>query len=160
MPTPPPSFTDRFSSYFDRPVALQAAKSISNGAEMEFQIRKGDELLETFTFTKAGGKNEILPSPAENPQITWTLTPSAAEEILADTTEEIGHIGVNIAKLIVSDDPERKVGLKFRAGFLALFSKGYFGIITAGGSAFASYLATRGLNGMSAIKAAFKKTKD
>ena len=150
-------FTSRFREYFDRPVAQQAAKSVSNGAEMEFQIRDGDATVETFTFTKEGGKNAIRPAPAGSPQILFTLSPAAAEQILADPAADIGTIGVNIAKLIVSDDPAKKVGLKFKAGFLTLFSKGYFGVIGSGGSAFASYLASRGLNGMGAIKAAFKK---
>ena len=49
--------------------------------------------------------------------------------------------------------------VEFKAGFLTLFTKGYFGIITAGGSSFSGHLASLGLNGMGAIKAALKKVK-
>ena len=54
---------------------------------------------------------------------------------------------------------KKKVSVKFKAGFLTLFSKGYLGILTAGGSQFASFLASKGLNGMGAIKEALKKMK-
>jgi hypothetical protein len=72
------NLTDRFSTYFDREVAQTAAKSLSNGAEME--IRVGDE---KFTFTKKSGKNTIVSGPAREPQLIFTLASQAAEEILA-----------------------------------------------------------------------------
>lgn len=148
------NWVERFSTYFDREIAQKAAKSLSNGAEIEIQIDG-----ETFTFTKADGKNQVSPGPAKDPQVVFTMTPKAAEAILTDTTEEIGAIGVNILKLIVSKESDRRVQVKLKAGFLTLFSKGYFGVLTAGGSEFAGYLASRGLNGMDAIKAALKKLK-
>lgn len=147
-----PIYAERFSQYFDREVAQKAAKSISNGAEMEFQVAS-----ESFTFTKEGGKNVIKASPARDPQLVFTLTPGAADAILADTSEDIGAIGVLIAKMIVAQDANKKVTVKFKTGFLSLFSKGYFGVLTAGGGQFASFLASKGLNGMGAIKDALKK---
>lgn len=148
------SYSDRFSSYFDREVARKAAKSLSDSAEMG--IRVGDE---SFTFTKKDGRNTILAQPARDPQLVFTLTPGAADAILDDTADEIGKIGVHIAQMVMSQDPAKKVSVQFKAGFLSLFSKGYFGILTAGGGEFASFLASKGLNGMGAIKEALKKMK-
>ena len=147
-------FAQRFSAYFDREVAKKAAKSLSDRSEIEFHV--GSEI---FTFTKEGGKNVIKPSPAGDAQLVFTLTPGAAEAILNDTSDDVGAIGVHIAKMVVQHDPDKKVSVKFKAGFLSLFSKGYFGVLTAGGGQFASFLASKGLNGMGAIKDALKKMK-
>lgn len=147
-------YADRFSQYFDREVAQKAAKSLSDGAEMQFHVAD-----EVFTFTKVSGKNAIKPAAARDPQLIFTLTPGAADSILADTAEEIGQIGVNIAKMIATHDADKKVSVKFKAGFLSLFAKGYFGIVTAGGSQLASFLASKGLNGINGIKDALKKMK-
>jgi hypothetical protein len=147
-------YADRFSQYFDREVAQKAAKSLTDGAEMQFQVGS-----EVFTFTKVSGKNAIKPEAARDPQLIFTLTPGAADAILADPAEEIGQIGVNIAKMIAHHDADKKVSVKFKAGFLTLFAKGYLGIVTAGGSQLASFMASKGLNGISGIKDALKKMK-
>lgn len=149
-----PTLTERFTAYFERDVAQKAAASLSNGVEIEFKTEG-----ETFTFTRAGGRNKIVSGAPRDPQLQFILTDAAAEAILADPSEDIGAIGVNIARLIVSADGSKRVSIRFKAGFLTLFSKGYLGVLTAGGAQFASYLASRGLNGMGAIKAALKKVK-
>jgi len=162
MSSAPAIYTERFQQYFSREVAQKAAKSLSNGVEMEFQIQSAATDLnadETFTFTKTQGRNQIVAGPAKSPQVRFTLTLAAADHILADPSEEIGQIGVNIAKMILSGDAGKKVSFKIHAGFLSLMTQGYFGVVTAGGAAFASFLASHGLNGLGAIKAAFKKLK-
>lgn len=146
-------YTKRFTSYFDRAVAQKAAEPLSNGVEIEFHVGEN----ETFTFTRAAGKNCVLPNSASNPHFIFTLTPGAADAILADTATDIGTIGVNILRLAVSQDPNKKVSIRLKAGFLKLFSNGYFGLVTAGGAQLTSFLASRGLGGMGAIKAALKK---
>jgi len=154
-------FAARFSEYFSRPIAEKAAKSISNGAQVGIQIKDlNDTIIESLTFTKEGGVNVVQPHPPRDPQISFSITPQAAEVILSNTSEDIGSIGVGILKLVMSQDPNLKVSVKFHAGFLTLLAKGYFGVLTAGGVAVASYLGEHGLNGMSAIKAAFKKLKE
>ena len=152
------SLTERFSSYFDREVAQQAAKSLVNGAEIEFRVSSsGDSPEEIFTFTKKAGKITIVPEASRNPEVVFTLTAQAAQEILDFPSDEIGPIGVQIAKLVVSPDGNRRVSIQIKAGFFTLFSKGYLGVITAGGSHFASFLATQGLNGIAAIKSILAK---
>src|SRR6185437_8787168 len=145
---------ERFSSYFNREAARLAAKSISNGSEMEFRVGK-----EVFTFTKKAGSNTVLPGPATDPQLVFTMSEQAAVAILNDPSEEIGEIGVHIAKLVVSRDPEKRVSVQFKSGFLALFTRGYFGVLKAGGAQFASFLASQGLNGITALKSFLGKKK-
>lgn len=151
---PQTHYSQRFSQYFEREVARKAAKPIADGAEMEFQVGS-----ESFTFTKDGGQNRVKPGKARDPQLIFTLTPSAADSILEQGSEDIGAIGVHIAKLIVAPEGDRKVSIRFKAGFLSLFSKGYFGVLSSGGSQFASFLASKGLSGMGAIKDVLKKMK-
>ncbi|MGK5084234.1 hypothetical protein WDW37_13140 [Bdellovibrionota bacterium FG-1] len=154
------SFSQRFSEYFDREVACMAAKSIKDGAEIEFIIDNDNPAgIETFTLTKVSGKNSILSQPARTPQLVFKVTPPAAQAILDYPSDEIGPIGVHIVRMIVKPEAGKKISVQFKAGFLGLFSHGYFGVLTAGGSQFASFLAAHGLNGMSAIKNVLKKMK-
>jgi hypothetical protein len=152
MGTPPGSMTERFSAYFSRPVAQAAAASLSEGAEMEFRIPLADNGEEIFAFRRQGGRNEIRSGPAAAPQVSFRVPLRAAENILAETSEEIGEIGVHILKQLLSGDPETRVRFKIRAGFLGLWSKGYFGVVAAGGTKFASFLASKGLTGIGALK--------
>lgn len=149
------SITERFSRYFDRELAQAAARSLNDGVQMEFRV--GNEV---FTFTKAQGRNQIQPGAAKEPQLLFTISPSAAEAILTDPADDIGTIGINIMKLVLSPDASKKVTVQFKAGFLTLFSQGYLGVLATGGAQFASYLASKGLGGMGAIKAALKKLRD
>jgi hypothetical protein len=61
--------------------------------------------------------------------------------------------------MVISKDPNKQVSVQFKAGFLSLFTKGYFGVLTTGGSAFASFLASQGLNGIAGIKSFLGKIK-
>ena len=158
------TLTDRFSSYFASDVAVSAAKSIGNGAEIEFQINgPAGQIAETFTFTKKDGKNTVLAGPARDPQLLFTLNEPAAAGILDFKSDNIGEIGVHIAKMVFNSktkpDADAKLGIHFKAGFLALFNKGYFGVLKTGGGQFASFLASNGLNGISAIKSVLSKKK-
>lgn len=149
------TYTSKFEAYFQRAVAQNAAKSLSDGAEIEFQIPS----LETFTFTKNNGKNVILSGPAKSPQLVFIVPQPSADLILSHPSEHIPEIGVHLVKLILSPDPQHKVELRIKSGLMSLLTKGYFGIITAGGTEFASFLASRGFNGLGAIKEAIKRLK-
>jgi hypothetical protein len=152
-------YLERFSTYFAREVAEKAASPLAKSAEIEF--RAGDpENPEIFTFHRQDGKNGVRPGPASDPQVVFTMTPQAAETILSDPASEIGAIGIGILKLVVSADPSRRVSVKLKAGFLTLWNKGYFGVITAGGAPFASFLASKGLSGLNAIKEALKHLRE
>lgn len=148
------SYFERFQTYFAREVAQKAAHSLADGIEVE--IKAGEEVL---TFTKVAGQNTVLPSPAKSPQVIFTLTSQATEEVLSDSAQDIGSIGVGILKLLISSDANRRATVQLKTGFLTLFGKGYFGVLKEGGTQFASFLASRGLSSMGALKDAIKKMK-
>lgn len=158
-----PDYLESFRAYFSRPIAQEAARPLSNGIEIELRIFESSGTAESdyqvMFFTKESGKNTVNAGPAREPQVVFTLTRAAADAVLADSGQDIGTIGIGIAKLIVSTDPGKKVSVSLRTGFMNLFSKGYFGVIAAGGAHFAAYLASKGLTGMSALKETIHKMR-
>jgi len=154
------SYAERFQEYFSRDVAEKAARSLSNGAEMEFRIESLSAAPEVFTFRRVSGRNSVVSGAASDPQVAFELTPGAAETILSSPADsDIGAIGVGIARLILSKDPGQKVRFRLNGGLLSLLTKGYFGVVASGGSGFASFLASKGLGGIGAIKNAVKKLR-
>jgi len=145
-----------FSDYFLGAPAQKAAASLSDGVEIEFQVEGQPSAI---TFTRKNGKNLMLPAPARSPQLRFQMNSLAAEQIVTYPSEDLGEIGIHILKMVMRPETktEPKVRMEICAGFLTLFSKGYFGVLKNGGSAFASFLASKGLNGIGAIKAALSK---
>ncbi len=154
----PGSYASRFAEYFRRPVALSAAKPLSRKAQIQLRI-VGSGSEEAFYFAKSSDQGEILPGNAPDADVEFRMTARAADEILTDPSEEIGAIGVRIAKLIASPDADRKIHVRLKAGFLTLFNKGYLGVVSAGGAQFAGFLASKGLGGLSAIKDTIAKLR-
>lgn len=153
------NYTEKFSGYFSEPQSIQASKPLKDGSEMEFQVLLVSGETETFTFRKDKGCNHVFPDSAVAPQIIFKLTERAANQILERKTTDIGQIGINIAKLIITTNKDEKISIQLKAGFLELFNKGYFGVIKTGGSAFTTFMASRGLKGMNAIKTVLKKLR-
>lgn len=154
------AFHDRFSTYFDREVAQHAARSLANGVGIEFRIRDDvGSSEEVFHFTREAGRNKVVAGPAVTPEVVFQIPPAAAEQILADPSEEIAAIGIHIAKLMVSTDANLRVSARLKVGFFGLFTQGYLGVLKEGGTGFAAFLASKGLTGIDAIKTVIKKLK-
>ena len=150
-----------FSEFFQREVAKKAARSLTNEIGIEFRITPAgsENATEIFYFTRVGGINTVRPGTSPDPEVIFTLPPKAADQILAITSDEVGAIGVEIAKLLVTQDPEIKVRAKLRGGFFTLFSRGYLGVLKEGGGSFAAFLASKGLGGLDSIKKIIQKLK-
>ena len=148
------NYFERFQAYFEKSVAQDAAQSLSNNIEIEIQV---DQFF--GTLTRQSGKNAFLNRAAQDPHLTFILTPKAADAILSYESDEIAEIGEHIAQLILNNDPESKIRVKVHTGILTLLSKGYFGVIAKGGGAFASYLASKGFKNIGAIKDAISKLR-
>ncbi len=148
------AWSERFQTYFSQEVAQKAAHSLSDGAEIELHVD-----TEVFTFTKVDGKNQVIKTPSKDAQIVFIIPPAAAVEILSHSSDKIAEIGIGISKLIVSQDPTKRIQVRFRSGFFTLFSMGYLGVLKTGGSEMATFLASKGLSGVDAIKAILKKQK-
>src|SRR5262245_51016925 len=86
---------ERFQAYFARPVAEAAAKSLGSGAEVRLAVAG-----EILTFSREGGRNVVRAGDPADAQVSFTMPAKAAEAILSDPSEDVGQIGVHIAKLL------------------------------------------------------------
>jgi hypothetical protein len=145
-------WSERFETYFSQEVAQRAAESLSNGIEIQLEVDG-----EFLTFTKADGKNQIIEGKSKSPQLEFIIPRMAAETILNSPAQKVGEIGVEICKLIVSQDPTQRIQVKFKCGFFTLFSMGYLGVLKTGGAELATFLASKGLGGIDAIKKVLNK---
>ena len=116
------------------------------------QVRKSSR------FTAKAAKTACAPVRRPSHRSCFTLTAKRPKRFSRTRRRISALIGIGILKLIVSRGCHReKSAFKLKAGFLTLWNKGYFGVITAGGAPFASFLASKGLNGIGAIKDALKR---
>lgn len=156
------TYCPKFREFLSQEIALKAAKPLSEGVEIGFIVQEAGNLgqsgneIEQFFFKKTRKEPAVSEGPAPSPELCFYLTPMAAQEILDNPSTDIGEMGVRIAKLIVSSDPNLKIKIKLKTSVFGLFAKGFFGVIATGGSSFAAFLASRGLNGLDGIKSAIK----
>lgn len=156
---------DQISQYFSRDVAEKAAAPLSERALISLKIYEADlgsGKPTSILFKRKNKKNSVLPAASESsskPDVTFSLTAQAWGDLVANPSEDVGEIGVAIAKLIFSRDPSRKVEAQLHIGLLNLLTKGYFGVLAAGGASLMGYLANHGFGSLSAIKERIKNLK-
>ena len=146
----------KLKSFFEEStVCRNAAKPLKESALIELIVDG-----EPFTFCKKGSANSLTSGAPDRPDVVFTLTEKALDEILALNSDS----SVNYAKLIfgqiTSEDASRKVRIASRMGPLAFISKGFMGILTQEGLAMTKLLAEYGLSNVSKIKDALKKIKE
>jgi len=116
---------------------------------------------EDFFFRRKNGVNTLSRVEHGEPDVHFWVHLSTLRYILS-VAELPGAgaatLGVAIFEHIFTKDEERKIKFRVDIGFLALWSKGYFSVLKAGGPEVASYLARFGFHGLSAIKEVLKKT--
>jgi len=135
-----------FEDYFLKPVAIKAASSLKRNATIKVKVDSVSE----FYLVKSKSNLGVFDSASTEPEMTFTMSESTSRQILDSEETELGQIGIDLAKLVF----QKKLNIEIHAGFLKLFRMGYFGIISKGGSAFTSFLATKGFNGVTAFKKA------
>lgn len=116
---------------------------------------------EDFFIRRKKGANTLSRVEHDKPDVHFWGHMSTLRHLLglAELPETgIATLGVAIFEHIFTKDEERKIKFRVDSGFLALWGKGYFSVLKAGGPEVASYLARFGFNGLSAIKEVLKKT--
>ena len=109
------TYQERFSTYFQRPVAVQATRSLSNSCGIEFRIAAGEtHAEEVFHFTRQGGANRVVAGASPHPEIVFSMLPSAAEELLGDSSEDVGTVGINVIRQILSPEPAKKISISLK----------------------------------------------
>jgi len=140
--------------YFQRPVAVRAAESLTDGAEVELRVIPPLGAAErAFTFFKSDGRNRVREGLADAPQLVFTLEQGCLEQIMRDASSDISYIGIQLVRRILAPEhPEEKILVEVRTHVMGLVLHGYFGVLKAGGQAFALYMASQGLHSFGRIK--------
>ena len=150
---------DHFSkirSLFDRGVCARGMKPLKDGIEIALIIDdKGP-----ITLTKQGGKPSIVGKTPYSADLTFWIPAKALDELLSQSTEDVGEIGVAILKLMAHTDPEIKIRCKVHVGLFEFLRSGYLGVLPLGGTTVMKYLASRGFDGIGKIREAISKLRN
>ncbi len=141
--------------FFSSPLAQRAAKGLRDGVQIAIQIDGED-----FIFTKVKGKNQLIRGKATAPQISFSLSSNAMQNLVEIGTRNgttLGQVGQKIFEGILSQQEQNKIKSTIHASFLRLWSSGYFSVLKVAGPELAVYLKSIGFSGMAPIKALWKK---
>lgn len=150
---------NELKSFFeDNELAKKAAESLRNGREIGVEIKMGDN-VEAYTFTKEGGRNVLKKGEPSSPDVVFIIPEAAARELVTKKFDSVGQVGLHIFEKILSNDSNQKIAIRLNAGALGLVTGGYFGVLTAGGTDVAKFLASKGLGSMGKLKDAVSKLR-
>jgi|GEM_PF-971181 len=138
-------------NFFEQPVAQRAMKPIKDGSEIALCLMSQGE---TITLTKQSGVPVIRIKTPSNPDMTFSIPQNALSQLTAIRTEDIGTIGIAIAKAMIAEDPEHRLGVQVHIGPFDLLMKGYLGVIPLGGKSFMKFLASKGFASLGQIREA------
>ena len=151
---------DALKPFFEQnALAQKAAASIRNGREISIVIIRSEGSSQSYVFTKESGRNCLRAATAAHADLTFTIPEDAARELVSAKFDSVGQVGLHIFNKMLSNDCNQKITAKLHAGVLSLIAGGYLGVLTAGGSDVAKFLATKGLGSMGKIKDAISKMK-
>jgi len=143
---------DKLKDFFEnRAVCAKAADPLSRDVEIGFVISR----KVTAAFFKDGGKPRFEMRPAKNPDVIFHISPEAVDRLVNDPSEEIADLGINIAKSYLAG----LVKIKVPGSVMALLTRGYIGVIRAGGLSFGKFMAGHGITGLSKIKELIQKLR-
>lgn len=142
--------------FFSSPQAQKTSATIRKGTEIAIQV----EGLPSFCLKKDEQGLELLAQAPSHPDLTFYLgadTPALLSEL---RSEEITDLALSIFKLMVSDDPRKKIKVSVHVDFFRLINNGYFKVLAQGGPEVMRFLAEKGLGNFSKIKSIISQTKE
>jgi hypothetical protein len=139
------SFLKLKSFIEENPMALAATEPLKDGAAIQFHGTDGK--FDAY-YVKEGGCSKCREGRAQEKEMTLTLSEKSIELLTSMKEAQISDLAIWIMDQVRSRD----VKVQFNAGFLTLFSKGYFGVVAKGGSAILQYLAKHGFGNILKLK--------
>jgi hypothetical protein len=121
----------RLSELFrTHPVWREAARRLAPDASSKvfFRHRPG----EPWRLVRRGDETRLEPGPADDPDLAFCFPP-AAIEALAATRGGVGDFALALFRLMLEEDPERRVALRVIAPFPRLLRRGYVALLLRGG---------------------------
>lgn len=148
MSIPSQSFNDLSTFFESSPVATEAVRRLSDGAEVAVIL----DCNEQARFFVESGKPHLALGAARDPDFTLTIPAQAVRHIVDLRSDEIGEYGVAFFTLVTARDPELRVRISIGASTMRLFGKGYLRVLAAGGAKVTAWLLKKGaLNPKAAI---------
>lgn len=147
----------KLSEFLSTPLAEKAGSCLSDRTRIAIYIDG-----EGFLFSRAEGANVVTPAEKPEADVHFWVMPHAMQHLLELGNVPgtgLGTMGVAALEHLFSADPERKIKFRVDAGFLNLWSKGYFSVLKAGGPEVASYVAQKGFNSVARIKEVLKNIR-
>jgi hypothetical protein len=146
---------ETLKSIFSRPVCQRATQPLKVGVEIAVILPGGKPTR--LRRTAEGTVTEDCPASAAD--MTFDVPTAALQKLESLSTEDIGEIGVEILKLMASQDANTRIKARVHIGAFTLFTNGYLGILPLGGPTVMKFLGTKGLTSLGKIKDALSKLK-
>jgi hypothetical protein len=141
--------------FFNRPLAQQAVQPLREGIEISVYI---DE-LGPVCLTKKDGRTAITEQAPAKPDMSFWVTTPGIQKLSASQATDIGEIGIEICKLMISSDPKERLKASVHIGLFDLLRNGYLGVIPLGGASLMKFLGTQGFGSIGKIKDAISKLR-
>lgn len=146
----------RLAALFARPVAARGMSPLKDGVALALYVDKAGPV----TLTKESGKPVVRNEPPAKADFTFRIASNALTRLEAVESEDLGEVGVEIAKLMANPDPASRIHASVHVGPFDLFLKGYLGIFPLGGATLMRHLASSGLTSLGKIKEALSRMKE
>lgn len=141
--------------FFALDVCQRATRPLKDGIEIGLHI----EGFPPVRLSKGNGKVQVDETLIKSPDMTFWIGKKGVQELAAMNTEDIGEIGVAIMKLMLTEDPEKRLTAKVHIGSLKLLTHGYLGVLPLGGSTVMKFLASKGFSSIGKIKDAISQLR-
>lgn len=108
-----------------------------------------------FHFKLVDGKPRFVEGKADDPDFELTMGPAAVTAIADKPDAEVGDLGILFFQRIAAKD----IQVKLHSGLIKLTTRGWLGVMAAGGGKVVMWMASKGLKGPAAIGHALAKLK-
>jgi hypothetical protein len=122
------------------PAARKATKHLNSEAEVALALEGG-----AARFTMRSGSARVEATPAADPDFTLTIPEAAVSRITGIQGDDVGAFGIEFFKLALEKDPALKVHVRVDAPTARLLSRGYLGVLAAGGMKVSWWLLKNGV---------------
>jgi hypothetical protein len=144
--------------FFTSDLANRAASPLSQRARIALH---SDSEHWLFRREKQGNVLEACGEEVEADVHFW-LPPSSLSHLLecgAAKDATIGSMGMAVVQRMLTAEAGDRIRFRVESGFLGLWSKGYFSVLSSGGPELAKFLGAKGFRGLSAIKSALNSIR-
>ncbi len=140
----PEDSTQLLRVFFEKQSApAKAIGLLKTGVEIGVVVADSMELA----LFQEQGQPQLVQRSAKNPDVIFYLKPEAIEMICKKEFSDVGSLGIQIVKQIMTGS----IRLTVPGSMMRIFRNGYIDIIKLGGKTFFDFLAENGLKTLSKI---------